>query len=184
MRQLSATSPLPWCLIGDFNDMMTTEEKKGGVAQPRVLLSGFSEAIMDFGLLDLGFTGDMYTWERSRGTNRLIQERLDRGLATTAWIDMFPCAEVRVLEVSTSDHKPLFLNLHRQVYVQRQRRFRFENMWIGEAECKNIIQNYWTDDNGLQLMDKLVRCCAKLEEWGGGLVKDMKLKMADCQKSL
>lgn len=82
---------------------------------------------------DLGFTEDIYTWERARGTERWVQERLDRGLATKPWCDLFPAAEVKVLEVSTSDHMPLLLQLHRQVYVQKWNRFRFKNMWIKES---------------------------------------------------
>lgn len=61
---------LPWCIVGDFNDIISVEEKRGGQAHPRRLMEGFSEAISDCGLQDLGFTGDIFTWERSRGTER------------------------------------------------------------------------------------------------------------------
>lgn len=82
IRNLSVASTIPWCIIGDFNDMVSVEEKRGGQRQPRALLDGFVETLIDCGLEDLGFTGDMYTWERARGTDRWVQERLDRGLAT------------------------------------------------------------------------------------------------------
>lgn len=146
--------------------MITIEEKKGGVKQPRGLLDGFSEAIMDCGLVDLGFTGDIYTWERSRWTNRWVQERLDRGLATADWIEFFPNAEVKDLEVSTSDHKLILLQLYKQVYVPKSGRFRFENICIYEKECRSILQNCWNNGNGADSMDKMMRCCASLEEWG------------------
>ncbi|XP_074336020.1 uncharacterized protein LOC141673185 [Apium graveolens] len=164
MRRLAGASTLPWCLIGDFNDIVTMEEKTGGSRQPRVLLDGFAEAITDCGLADLCYTGDRYTWEMSRGTSQRVQERLDRGLATSEWIEMFPGAEVRVLEVSTSDHKPLFLQLNRQVYVPKRGRFRFENMWIEDNDCRNIVKGCWSNEGGSNMMDKMVRCCAKLEE--------------------
>lgn len=149
MRELATMSVLPWCIIGDFNYMVTLEEKKGGVRQPRNLLEGFSEAIVDCGLVDLGFTDEIFTWERARGTHRWVQERLDRGLATVSWIDMFPNAEVKVLEVSTSDHKPLVLNLNKQIFMPRRGRFRFENIWISEQECRSIIQVF----SGIIIMD-------------------------------
>ncbi|XP_074327490.1 uncharacterized protein LOC141665403 [Apium graveolens] len=119
---------------------MVMEEKKGGKNRPRFLLDGFSEAVSDCGLVDLGFTGEKYTWQRSRETYRWIQERLDMGMANKSWIDLFPNAEVRVLEGSTSDHLPLYLQLNKRVYVPKSRRFKFENMWIREQECRNIIQ--------------------------------------------
>ncbi|XP_074378628.1 uncharacterized protein LOC141720172 [Apium graveolens] len=177
IRNLSASSTLPWCIIVDFNDMMSGEEKRGGQRQPRALLDDFSETIMDCGLEDLGYTGDIYTWERARGMDRWIQERLDRGLATKEWCELFPAAEVQVLEMSSSDHMPLVLQLHKQVYIRKRCRFKFENMWVKESECRSIVQSCWNEEGVTDLLEKMVRCCAKLEEWGGGLIRDMKLKI-------
>lgn len=81
LRELYRRSTLPWCIIGDFNDLMATEEKQGRVVHPRRLLQGFTDVVNDCQLLDLGFNGNMFTWERSRGNEGWIQERLDRGLA-------------------------------------------------------------------------------------------------------
>lgn len=44
-------------------------------------------------------------------------------------------AEVHVMEVSTSDHLPIIVELNRQVYVVKSQRFRFENLWLREHEC-------------------------------------------------
>lgn len=44
-------------------------------------------------------------------------------------------AEIRVIEVATSDHLPIHLDLNRQVYVPRGHRFHFENVWLREHEC-------------------------------------------------
>ncbi|XP_074360397.1 uncharacterized protein LOC141700593 [Apium graveolens] len=68
LRDPAAESQLPWCLIGDFNDMMHEHEKQGGRRQPRGLLEGFKETVFDSGLDDLGFIGSEFTWEKSRGT--------------------------------------------------------------------------------------------------------------------
>ncbi|XP_074346113.1 uncharacterized protein LOC141684875 [Apium graveolens] len=67
-------------------------------------------------------------------------------MAMISWCEMFPSAEVRVLEVTTLDHLPLLLQLHRQVFVQRSRRFKFENMWIEERECRGIVQSCWREE--------------------------------------
>ncbi|XP_074322934.1 uncharacterized protein LOC141659900 [Apium graveolens] len=184
LRDLSVASVLPWCIIGDFNDIVSMDEKRGGQRQPRRLMEGFSEAIMDCGLHDLGFSGDIFTWERSRGKETWIQERLDRGMATSRWTEMFPLAEVKILEVTTSDHMPILLQLNRQVFVQRGRRFKFENMWIKDRECRNIVQACWEEEDGGDLMGKIMRCCTKLEEWGGGLIHEMKLNMGKYRKEM
>ncbi|XP_074337514.1 uncharacterized protein LOC141674712 [Apium graveolens] len=108
LRELATRSTLPWCVIGDFNDMLYADKKRGGRIHPRNLLVGFGDTITACGLSDLGFKGENYTWEKSRGNNGWVQERLDRGLANNAWRIMFSEAEIKVLEVATSDHLPLF----------------------------------------------------------------------------
>lgn len=167
MNQLSQVSQLPWCIGGDFNDMMFEHEKKGGRPQPRALLEGFKDVVAECGLTDLGFNGSEFTWERFRGTTAWIQERLDRCMANQEWRGMFPLAEVKVLEVSTSDHLPLFLDLNRKIYVPKMKRFKFENIWIREDQCLKVIQESWGQAEGQSILQKMEYCCLKLEEWGG-----------------
>lgn len=172
-------SSLPWCIVGDFNDIMVADEKYGRCTHHRKFLHGFTDAINDCQLMDLGFIGNMFTWERSKGTARWVQERLDRGLANRQWKDMFPLAEVTELDVSTSDHLPLNLQLNRKIYVPKTHRFLFENMWPKEKDCLHIIQQCWLEMVGYSITDKIQYCCLKLEEWGGGMVKDFKVKIRE-----
>lgn len=125
IRELASRSNLPWCIIGDFNDMMFAHEKVGRRRHPRFLLEGFSETVNECGLRDLGFVGNQFTWERSRGSAAWVQERLDRGLSNQGWMDLFPSAEVKVLDISTSNHFSLFLQLNKLVYSPNRRRLRF-----------------------------------------------------------
>lgn len=81
LRGLAGESLLPWCILGDFNDMMDVGEKRGCREQPLSLLSGFTEALHDCGLVDLGFVGEKFTWERSREKANWVQGRLDRACA-------------------------------------------------------------------------------------------------------
>ncbi|WOH16647.1 hypothetical protein DCAR_0936205 [Daucus carota subsp. sativus] len=73
------------------------------------------------------------------GEYNWIQERLDRSLANHEWQQMFLSAEVQVLEVATSDHLPLYLHLNKRIYVHKQQRFHFENMWLREQDCRNVV---------------------------------------------
>lgn len=115
--------------------------------------------ITECGLQDLGFNGSEFTWEKSRGTDTWIQERLDRRFANQGWKDLFPSAKITVIEVSTSDHLPLLLQLNSQVYVPKTRKFRFENVWIQEAECINIVKNSWESIEEKSIMEKIEYYC-------------------------
>lgn len=166
LKGLARDSGLPWCVVGDFNDMLYEDEKRGGRKQPYNLLVGFMETLNACGFQDLGYVGEKYTWEKSRGQPNWIQEILYRGVANQGWQDLFPSALIRVMEVATSDYLPLFLQLHKQVNVAKERRFRFENVWVREKECRNIVKNRWEGSGERDIIEKIRICGVKLREWG------------------
>lgn len=103
----------------------------GGKVFLRCLLERFTETVNDCGLIDLGFIRNEFTWEKSKGSKTWVQERLDRGLANRGWRNLFSSSEVKVLDMSTSDHIPLFLQLNIIEYVSNKKRFPFEIFRLG-----------------------------------------------------
>ena len=178
LRGLSQVSSLPWCVLGDFND------KLGGRAHPKGLLDGFCDVLEECELQDLGFTGSPFTWERGRGTVKWVQERLDRGLVTNDWRRLFPDAELKVVDVSTSDHQPLFLQLNKRIYVSKSKRFNFENLWLRERDCVEIVETRWNEATDADIMFKINNYGVKLVEWGGGIVKEFKQELQTSRNGL
>lgn len=80
------------------------------------------------------------------------------------WLNLFPSAMIKVLEVSSYDHLLLYLMLNRQVYVPKVKRFPFENMWIKEDKCRNIVLDCWNRMDVPNIVDKMLWVCLKLEE--------------------
>ena len=64
----------------------------------------FSEALDDCNLLDTGYNGDIFTWQRGK-----IRERLDQGVSNALWNDLFPNARLVNGEMTKSDHRPLII---------------------------------------------------------------------------
>lgn len=89
-----------------------------------------------------------------------------------------------MIEVATSDHLPLFLQLNRKVYEPQGHRFRFENVWLREKECLNVVRNGWDRAVGMDIMSKIRLCAEKLQQWGGGLSKEYNVKMQQCRLKL
>lgn len=83
--------------------------KKGVHDQPNWLINGFREAVRDCELIDLPLEGYPYTWSKRMGTVHAVEERLDRALATNAWLHLFPQAKLSNLRPSSSDHTPILL---------------------------------------------------------------------------
>ena len=70
------------------------EEKQGRIPRPWRMMQDFREALLFCGLVDLGFKGNIFTWDNGRGGNELVQERLDRAYANYEWRAIFPHAKV------------------------------------------------------------------------------------------
>jgi hypothetical protein len=110
LHDLSCRYTGPWCIFGDFNDIMDASEKRRRITRANWLINGFRQPVLDSGLLDVPVEGYPFTWFKSLGTPRAVEERLNRALATSAWFDFFPNAVLENLVASSSDHYPIVLN--------------------------------------------------------------------------
>lgn len=127
-----------------MNNILGQDDKKGGPLYPSWLINGFQEVLEECDLHDLDLIGYPFTWERGHGTDKWVEIRLDRALASSTWLNLFKDAKRFNLEVSTSDHSPIFLE---PVMVAssfpRIRKLRFENAWLREPVCKVIVEESW-----------------------------------------
>ncbi|XP_075479293.1 uncharacterized protein LOC142520177 [Primulina tabacum] len=136
---LSTQSTLPWCIIGDSNDLLSPDDKKLKHEHPQWLYTGFRQAVMCSGLSDLPLVGYPFTWERGKGTTTAVEERLDRALATSSWMKKFPTAQLHNLCASVSDHSPILINTTPRMQMGRARDFMFENKWLKETDLQSFI---------------------------------------------
>ena len=71
----------------------------------------FLDAIDFCGLHDLGFEGDIFTWQnRALG---YVGERLDRALANESWREKFPTVFVQNGDPRHSDRRPVIITMMR-----------------------------------------------------------------------
>ena len=94
----------------------------------------------------------------------MVEEKLDCFLASIEWFVLFPDAEVLHLNENLSDHLPLLLKL-KKAQVRRgkgSRRFMFENMWVQEESCGQVVKETWeatySSDPWEQLAGKIDAC--------------------------
>ncbi|XP_071925732.1 uncharacterized protein [Coffea arabica] len=111
LRRLASLYSLPWLCVGDFNEILSSEEKCGGTIRTQTQMDAFREALGGASFYDLGFRGSRYTWARGRSPTRRICERLGRAVASPEWSSLFPASMVRHLSSSWSDHVPICISI-------------------------------------------------------------------------
>ncbi|KAA3472243.1 reverse transcriptase [Gossypium australe] len=109
LRRLGQNAEQPRLVCGDFNEIMYGSEKICGLPREERRMEAFRNVLEDYRLMDLGYSGHWFTWERGNLPETNIRERLDRGVANVNWMSRFPETNVKHLLHSTSDHCPLLV---------------------------------------------------------------------------
>ncbi|KAK2662525.1 hypothetical protein Ddye_001099 [Dipteronia dyeriana] len=154
LRRLAGMVSLPWIFLGDFNEILDSVEKLGGIPKSWNLLSDFRETLDDCGLEDLGYIGPKFTWCNKRDGEVVIFELLDRCTGNVEWQMSYPNFVVSHLDLWHSDHQSILLNFDDNSRTSKEpkrlSRFHFEECWIDnpllESQLDVVLETderYW-----------------------------------------
>ena len=90
---------------------MLQSEKFGGrpyACSSNDVFHGFLDS---FGMIDLGFSGNPFTWSNECWDDHLIKERLDRGITNPQWVHLFPIFLFGISQLNLLITIPSFLIL-------------------------------------------------------------------------
>lgn len=166
LRTLAQDNSLPWCVMGDFNDLLSNEEKRSRVDHPPWRIRGFREAVQDSGLIDIHMTGYPFTWVKGRGGHDMKEERIDRAMATQTWCDIFHQNQLHNVISHRSDHFPILLKLQEVSRRRGGKEFKFENAWLMEDELNDIVIRGWERCQEGEVLSRLRSCTEFMNEWG------------------
>ncbi|KAE8655648.1 hypothetical protein F3Y22_tig00117021pilonHSYRG00103 [Hibiscus syriacus] len=96
----------PLCVGGDFNVVLSQEEKEGGAVNS-VTMNIFRDFVSKANLLDLPLSGGRFTWCNNRELPTF--ERLDRFLVDQRLVSLFPKLSQSLQARSVSDHNIILL---------------------------------------------------------------------------
>ncbi|MCI22415.1 endonuclease/exonuclease/phosphatase family protein, partial [Trifolium medium] len=145
---------------------------------------GFRQAVSDCDLSDIQIEGHPFTWIKSRGTPHVIEERLDRAMASTSWLHLFPHVRLSNLLASHSDHSPILLHCKPTIRSPINRSFRFENSWLKEPDLEDVVIEGWGGRENLEVVDRVARCANTLQGWGKRKRVRFKEEIDECVRKM
>nr|XP_009624556.1 uncharacterized protein LOC104115591 [Nicotiana tomentosiformis] len=117
---------LPWVVGGDFNVILSEEEKIGGLPVYPSEYEDFTFCVNSSGLIDLGYEESPFTWWNGRPNAECIFKWLDRILVNLPFQNLFSSIEMEHLIRTGSDHAPLLMicgeNTTHLMFKQKLRR--------------------------------------------------------------
>ncbi|XP_057251804.1 uncharacterized protein LOC125498516 [Beta vulgaris subsp. vulgaris] len=166
MRSIRHGSALPMLLFGDFNEILGMHEKEGGAIRGERQIDAFREAVEECGCRDLGYRGNIFTWQRGKSIDTVIRERLDRCMADINWCNLFPYAEVIHFPICQSDHGAILLKFGDKPERRQQGKlFRFEALWLSSEDCSKVFGDVWLQTlSPLGPRKLLVMCVREFKE--------------------
>ncbi|CAM8982876.1 unnamed protein product [Rhodiola kirilowii] len=165
MRKMRRLISVPWCVIGDFNEICTFSETTSRNVSRQNNMDRFRNVLLDCGLMDLGYKGYKFTYSNRRQGSEEVASRLDRAVGDDLWVDRFPNAIVEHLISHRSDHCPLLLSFDGIIQVNHKL-FRFESMWMRDTSLVDMVRDSWTPNKtGITLNSKLTDLSQHLNRW-------------------
>ncbi|XP_028556854.1 uncharacterized protein LOC114581242 [Dendrobium catenatum] len=147
--QTFTNSCIPCIFGGDFNCILSQEEKRGG---KRFV---FSQGPQDMQIFmkrcdfhDIGTIGRKFTWCNNKKGGARILERMDRCLLNSAALTIIQPNALHLLGRNALDHCPIDINICSSGF-KKNRRLQFEEVWTSYPASKGIVVNLWKKPTGV-----------------------------------
>ncbi|XP_061375835.1 uncharacterized protein LOC133317945, partial [Gastrolobium bilobum] len=128
-----------WCIMGDFNTYIHSEEKRGSSVHNWRSMQDFQDCLMSCHLSDLGHQGPSFTWRRGN-----LLERLNRACVNQSWNMSFPNRVISHLPFYNSDHRPILLWDGQPNFSNGGARpFRFLAAWLTHNSFSDLVKRCW-----------------------------------------
>ncbi|XP_020681302.2 uncharacterized protein LOC110098732 [Dendrobium catenatum] len=178
--QESSNRDIPSIVGGDFNCILSQEDKKGG---RRFKTNQGSLDMMKFmnenDYHEVGFVGPRYTWCNNKSGGGRILERLDRCILNTLALNKIQITVVKHLARVASDHCPIVLKMF-EMSCKGRSVIKFEDTWLSFKTAEYIVSSRWKRPflgDGMEVLNK--KCKKTLKDlfyWSKARLKNFSLE--------
>lgn len=127
---------------GDFNTILDSGEKAGGIFPNKKSMDDFNAFIFDMSLFYCKPNNGLFTWTNMRKNFSQIAERLDRFLLSCNWFDSDIEFFSSILPLSWSNHFLVSLSVLKDRSTHKLP-FKFEPMWFKDPSFLLLLRQWW-----------------------------------------
>jgi len=150
--------------MGDFNEIASPGEKKGGMQADIRKCLQFNNWINECSLMEVTTWGTKFTWRGPQWNGRdKVFKKLDRVLCNVSWRLRYHEGFAKVLSRMHFNHHPIILLTEGETNIGRNRSFRFEAAWTTHENFHHFLKDNWVRSRDLAyLLNNLTN---NLKEW-------------------
>ncbi|XP_026447002.1 uncharacterized protein LOC113347531 [Papaver somniferum] len=174
----------PWIILGDFNAVLTHDEKVGGKVPNRNSMLEFSDCLNQCELLQAPKTGLQYSWSNCQHGSKRILCNLDRVVFNQKWLQLYSDWGYKFGMGIVSDHAPLLggcANIPKPKNTPRK----FQKMWLSHPEFMQVVSNYRSQnvvgDPAFQFVYKMKELKKVLNTWNWEVFGDVQVKINEAE---
>ncbi|XP_026453688.1 uncharacterized protein LOC113355121 [Papaver somniferum] len=178
---------MPCLIIGDFNVVLSSDEKIGGRRPLRIGMKEFRECLNSCELIQAPKTGIKYSWCNNRVGKKRILCDLDKDFFNVKWLEKFDGWQYKVGTRGTSDHDPI---MGKAVEIPKPKNipFRYQTVWTSHPDFINVIKSSWeesvTGNPAFVFMAKLKRFKEFIKKWNWEVFSDLRVKMTQAEEEV
>lgn len=105
-------------------------------------------------------------------------------MVTSDWHSIYPNACLKNILAATSDHSPILLHYDPGNRSFRNRRFKFENIWLQEPDLDEVVCMGLSRGDPNSMLSKLECCADELSHWGARIRKRYREEIENCKTNM
>ncbi|KAL0657477.1 hypothetical protein Bca4012_078062 [Brassica carinata] len=135
----------PWIIQGDFNVALTSQEQSGSMNNgvDRNAIKDFQDVVLKCDMMDIAKVGPTFTWTNCQDDNP-ISKKLDRVMANTSWINVFPQSFATFEAGGVSDHLRMHVQL-RDISRSNAKPFKFFTHVTNHPRFLEVVGRIWNE---------------------------------------
>lgn len=157
----------PWRIMGDFNELLGNNEKRGGRIRSEASFVDMRRIVRNCNFTDLKSIGDRFYWAGQRG-DHYVTCCLDRTMANNAWLNLFPASVTEFLEFGESDHRPLVTRISETEETKRGF-FIYDSRMTHKDGFNDSMLKGWNEQAGnlqhVSLTQRISLCQKQIAIW-------------------